>query len=83
MIPFVDLKAQYAAIKPEVDRAIGGVLENCDFVLGRDVAAFEKEFAEYCDSDHGIGVNTGTSALLTIPPISKSYNVTGTMTANS
>jgi len=63
MIPFVDLKAQYAAIKPEVDRAIAGVLENCDFVLGRDVAAFEKEFAEYCDSDHGIGVNTGTSAL--------------------
>jgi len=63
MIPFVDLKAQYAAIKPEVDRAIAGVLENCDFILGRDVLAFEKEFAEYCDSDHGIGVNTGTSAL--------------------
>ena len=33
MIPFVDLKAQYAAIKPEVDSAIAGVLENCDFVL--------------------------------------------------
>ena len=46
MIPFVDLKAQYAAIKPEVDRAIGNVLENTDFILGRDVTAFEKEFAE-------------------------------------
>jgi dTDP-4-amino-4,6-dideoxygalactose transaminase len=63
MIPFVDLKAQYAAIKPEVDRAIGNVLENTDFILGRDVTAFEKEFAEYCDAELAIGVNTGTSAL--------------------
>ena len=63
MIPFVDLKAQYAAIKPEVDRAIAGVLESTDFILGREVTAFEKEFAEYCDAEQGIGVNTGTSAL--------------------
>ena len=63
MIPFVDLKAQYAAIKNEVLPAIQGVLESCAFTLGPDVAAFEKEFAAYCQSEHGMGVNTGTSAL--------------------
>lgn len=63
MIPFVDLKAQYLSIKPEVDAAIQGVLDSCQFTLGPQVAAFEREFADYCESSHGIGVNTGTSAL--------------------
>jgi dTDP-4-amino-4,6-dideoxygalactose transaminase len=63
MIPFVDLKAQYASIRDEVDEAIGRVLESCEFTLGREVAEFEREFADYCGSAHGIGVNTGTSAL--------------------
>ena len=63
MIPFVDLKSQYAAIKHEVDAAIQGVLESCQFTLGSEVAAFEREFAAYCRSKHGIGVNSGTSAL--------------------
>ncbi len=63
MIPFVDLKAQYASIKPEVMAAIEGVLESCQFTLGSEVAAFEKEFAAYSGSAEGIGVNTGTSAL--------------------
>ena len=62
-IPFVDLKAQYLSIKPDVDAAIQGVLDSCQFTLGTEVAAFEKEFAAYCDCAHGIGVNTGTSAL--------------------
>ncbi|HMO46683.1 MAG TPA: DegT/DnrJ/EryC1/StrS family aminotransferase [Rubrivivax sp.] len=63
MIPFVDLKAQYQSIKPEVNAAIQGVLDSCQFTLGSEVAAFEQEFAAYCQSKHGIGVNTGTSAL--------------------
>ena len=63
MIPFVDLKAQYASIKPEVDEAIQRVLESCEFTLGSEVAAFEQEFAHYCGASIGIGVNTGTSAL--------------------
>jgi dTDP-4-amino-4,6-dideoxygalactose transaminase len=63
MIPFVDLKAQYASIKPEVDKAILGVLESCEFTLGSEVAAFEKEFAQYSGASIGVGVNTGTSAL--------------------
>jgi dTDP-4-amino-4,6-dideoxygalactose transaminase len=63
LIPFVDLKAQYASIKPEVDAAIQGILDSCQFTLGSEVAAFEKEFADYCSSTHAMGVNNGTSAL--------------------
>ena len=63
MIPFVDLKTQYAGIKNEVNAAIQGILDSCQFTLGSEVAAFEEEFASYCHGQHGIGVNTGTSAL--------------------
>jgi dTDP-4-amino-4,6-dideoxygalactose transaminase len=63
VIPFVDLKAQYASIKDEVNAAIQGILESCQFTLGSEVGAFEEEFAKYCESKYGMGVNTGTSAL--------------------
>lgn len=63
MIPFVDLKAQYASIKDEIGPAIQGILDTCQFTLGNEVAAFEKEFATYSQAEFGIGVNTGTSAL--------------------
>jgi dTDP-4-amino-4,6-dideoxygalactose transaminase len=63
VIPFVDLKAQYASIKGEVNAAIQGVLDSGQFVLGSEVAAFEEEFAAYSQAKYGIGVNTGTSAL--------------------
>ncbi len=63
MIPFVDLKAQYRSIKDEVNGAIQGVLDSCQFTLGSEVVAFEQEFAAYSGSVHGMGVNTGTSAL--------------------
>jgi dTDP-4-amino-4,6-dideoxygalactose transaminase len=63
VIPIVDLKAQYYSIKDEIDRAIAGVLESSQFILGKEVAAFETEFADYCGAAHAIGVNSGTSAL--------------------
>jgi dTDP-4-amino-4,6-dideoxygalactose transaminase len=63
VIPFVDLKAQYVSIKDEVNAAIQGVLDSCEFTLGSEVAKFEQEFAAYCHAKHAIGVNTGTSAL--------------------
>ena len=63
MIPFLDLKAQYASIKGEVDAAVLNVLASAQYVLGDEVAAFEREFAAYCDAKHAIAVNTGTSAL--------------------
>ena len=63
MIHFVDLKKQYHSIKEEIDRAVLNVLESTQFVLGREVAAFEEEFADYCQTKHGVAVNSGTSAL--------------------
>lgn len=63
MIPFVDLKAQYASIRTEVNTAIQGVLDSCQFTLGSEVTEFEREFAAYCQGEFGIGVNSGTSAL--------------------
>jgi len=63
MIPFLDLKAQYHSIKPEIDAAVIKLLESTQFVLGDEVAAFEREFAAYSGAAHGIAVNSGTSAL--------------------
>ena len=63
MIPLVDLLAQYQGIRPEIDGAIKQVVSNADFILGREVAAFEKEFAEYCGVRHCVGVSSGTAAL--------------------
>jgi dTDP-4-amino-4,6-dideoxygalactose transaminase len=63
MIPFVDLKAQYEAIRGEVNAAVLGVLESAQFVLGPEVEAFESEFAAYCGARHCVAVNSGTSAL--------------------
>jgi dTDP-4-amino-4,6-dideoxygalactose transaminase len=63
MIPFLDLKAQYASIKPELDAAVLKVLASGQYVLGDEVAAFEEEFASFCGVRHAIAVNTGTSAL--------------------
>lgn len=63
MIPFVDLKAQYLSIKEEIDHAIAGVLDSCHFILGEEVESFEREFASYCQAEHALGVNSGTSAL--------------------
>ncbi|HEX8173565.1 MAG TPA: DegT/DnrJ/EryC1/StrS family aminotransferase [Pyrinomonadaceae bacterium] len=63
MIPFVDLQAQYRAIKEEVDAAVMRVLSNASFVLGREVAAFEESFAEYIGARHCVGVSNGTAAI--------------------
>lgn len=63
MIPFLDLKAQYASIKDEIDAAVLGVLASAQYVLGPEVSQLEEEFAAYCDAKHAVAVNTGTSAL--------------------
>jgi dTDP-4-amino-4,6-dideoxygalactose transaminase len=63
LIPFLDLKAQYRQIKTEVDAAIAEVVESASFVLGPAVAGFENRFAAYCETNHCITVNSGTSAL--------------------
>ena len=63
MIPFLDLKAQYDSIQDEILAAVSAALASTQFVLGKDVAAFEEEFAAYSGGKFGIGVNSGTSAL--------------------
>lgn len=63
LVPFVDLKQQYLNIKDEILSAVAKVFESTQFVLGKEVAAFEEEFASYCGTRFAIGVNTGTSAL--------------------
>ena len=63
MIPLVDLQAQYRAIKPEIDSAVLRVLDSAQFILGEEVAAFEREFAAYCQAADCVALNSGTSAL--------------------
>ena len=62
-IPLVDLKAQYAAIKPEIQAAIGEVLDSAQFINGPAVADFERRFAEFCGVGFAVGVGNGTDAL--------------------
>jgi dTDP-4-amino-4,6-dideoxygalactose transaminase len=62
-IPFVDLAAQYATITEEVHEAFARVLQKTDFILGEEMYRFEQEFATYCDVEHAVGVDSGTSAL--------------------
>lgn len=62
-VPFVDLKAQYHSIKPEIDDAVLALLDSTQFVLGAQVAAFEQLFAAYASTQHALGTSSGTSAL--------------------
>ncbi len=62
-IPLLDLQSETREVREEIDAAIRGVLDNNHFILGPPVAAFEEEFAAYCQVPHAIGVNSGTSAL--------------------
>ena len=62
-VPFLDLKAQYASIKPDIDAAIAGVVESCGFIGGETVRRFERNFAAYSGAGYGVGCCSGTSAL--------------------
>lgn len=62
-VPFVDLGAQYRTLATEVQKAIAGVLERGDFILGSEVGQFEAAFAAFCDTRFAVGVDSGTSAL--------------------
>ncbi len=62
-IPLVDLKAQYAAHKAEIDAAIARVIENTAFIGGAEVAHFETAFAAFCEAPAAIGCGNGTDAI--------------------
>jgi dTDP-4-amino-4,6-dideoxygalactose transaminase len=63
-VPLLDLKAQYLALKEEIDGAIRGVIDAQHFINGPEVTALEQDVAAYCKVDHCIGVSSGTDALL-------------------
>ncbi|HSW54425.1 MAG TPA: DegT/DnrJ/EryC1/StrS family aminotransferase [Ignavibacteriaceae bacterium] len=63
-VPLLDLKPQYQSLKKELDDAILRVAESQYFILGPEVENMEKEFCEYLNCKHAIGVSSGTDALL-------------------
>src|SRR5215831_146899 len=63
-VPQMDLAAQYQAIGGEIRDAVARVLASQQFVLGREGAALEQEIAALCGVRHGIGVASGTDALI-------------------
>ncbi|MEZ4677711.1 MAG: DegT/DnrJ/EryC1/StrS family aminotransferase [Caldilineaceae bacterium] len=63
-VPLLDLKAQYSAIQREIREAMDRVLESQYFILGPEVQALEEEVAAYSQVNYGIGVSSGTDALL-------------------
>jgi dTDP-4-amino-4,6-dideoxygalactose transaminase len=62
-VPFLDLNAQYIELKDELDTAYHRVMDSGWYILGKEVEAFEAEFAEYCQVKHCIGVGNGLDAL--------------------
>jgi dTDP-4-amino-4,6-dideoxygalactose transaminase len=63
-VPLLDLRAQYADIKADLDQAVHRVLDSARFIGGPEVSGFEEEVARYCGTPHAIGCASGTDALL-------------------
>ncbi len=63
-VPYVDIAKQHAPLKAELLRAISEVIDEGQFILGRTVAQFEKEFADLCGVRFAVAVNSGTDALI-------------------
>lgn len=63
MTPFLDLRAQYRAIGPDLERAVISTMRAGTFVLGEPVERFEADFARYCGTSFAVAVNSGTSAI--------------------
>jgi dTDP-4-amino-4,6-dideoxygalactose transaminase len=64
MIPFLDLRAAYLELKPEIDAAVSRVLGSGSYILGPEVGAFEIEWAAYCEAEHAVGLANGLDALI-------------------
>jgi dTDP-4-amino-4,6-dideoxygalactose transaminase len=63
-VPLLDLKSQYAPLRREIEQVIREVCDTQQFVLGPRVAMLERRIAEYSGAEHGLGVSSGTDALL-------------------
>ncbi|MCB2154605.1 DegT/DnrJ/EryC1/StrS family aminotransferase [bacterium] len=64
--PFLDVKANTAAIREDLDKAIARVLDHCKFINGPELTEFESQWAEYCEAKYAIGTANGTASLQTI-----------------
>src|SRR5271156_2676189 len=62
-VPFLDLSAHHQPMREQLDVAIRDVIDSNAFAGGPFVAAFERDFAQYCGSPHAIGVGNGSDAL--------------------
>ncbi len=63
MIPFVNLSAIHHPLKNQFQEVLDNCLNQSDFVVGDTVKKFEKEFADFCNTTHAVGVSSGTAAL--------------------
>lgn len=63
-VPFLDLNAHHQPIRKDILCAMEGVLDKGDFILGGEVKKLEERIAGYCQTQYGIGVSSGTDALL-------------------
>lgn len=62
-VPFLDLRAPYLELKSEIDASFRRVMESGWYILGEEVEAFEREFADYCEANNCVGVGNGLDAL--------------------
>ncbi len=63
-VPLLDLEEQNSLLRPEIEAALGRVLDSNGFILGDEVAQLEKDLAIYCGTDHAIGCASGSDAIL-------------------
>jgi len=63
-VPLLDLKPQLIALRPQILEAVTKIIDSTGYILGPEVVELEEKIARYCDSDFGIGVSSGTDALL-------------------
>ena len=62
-IPFLDLKASYQELQPEIDKAVKRVLESGWYILGGEVDKFEEQYAAFCETRYCVGLGNGLDAL--------------------
>lgn len=63
-VPLLDLKPQLAALRPQILEAVTRVIDSTGYILGPEVTTLEQNIARYCGADYGVGLSSGTDALL-------------------
>ncbi|MDR2549333.1 MAG: DegT/DnrJ/EryC1/StrS family aminotransferase [Desulfobulbus sp.] len=63
-VPLLDLKPQLAALRPQIIEAVTRVIDSTGYILGPEVTGLERKIAQYCGTEYGVGLSSGTDALL-------------------